>query len=170
MVDINEEKNQVPEDKSYRNRRKHLIFCLGDDRYALHLSRIKEVIGLTPITPLPRMPSYYRGLINIRGQIISVIDLRIKMGMNSKKDDSKKTSIIISHVGDILVGIIVDEVLEVIGYLDSDIDQSEANRLDGKHDGVYGVAKDESGSLTLMIDLFNVFEKSEFRILKEKSA
>ena len=97
-------------------KKKHLIFNLDERRYAVPLTRVREVIGLTEITPLPKVPRYYLGLINLRGQIISVVDLRLKFGLSQATPNPKKTSIVISQVGAILLGSVVDEVSEVIGY------------------------------------------------------
>lgn len=151
-------------------KRKHLIFGLNGMRYGIPLSSIKEVIAMCPITPIPRVPKFYRGMINLRGQIISVLDLRLKLNLEAKTVEPKKTSIIISHVGDILVGCIVDEVIEVVGYTEDQIDHQEAERIDRKGDGVYAVAKESEGVLTLLIDLLKSLDKTEFKVLKDQAA
>lgn len=156
--------------KSKKRKKKYLIFRIGSERYGIPLSNIKEVIGMCNITPIPNVPSFYIGMINLRGQIISVIDLRIKLKLKNATITPKKTSIIISHVGDILVGTIVDEVLDVIGYEESQIDSTEAQRMERSGDGVYGVAKEEREELTLLIDIQKALDKTEFKVLKEQAA
>ncbi|MFK7871976.1 MAG: chemotaxis protein CheW [Oligoflexales bacterium] len=158
----------ITENESARSKKKHLIFSLSDKRYAFPLSRVKEVIGLTNITPLPKVPPFYKGLINLRGQIISVIDLRIKLGFQSLDVNSQKTSIIISHVGDIVVGSIVDEVLEVVGYDDSELEINLEDTSNRKGDGVYGIAKHHDGELTLLIDLHRSMNRTDFKVLKDQ--
>lgn len=153
-----------------RRKRKHLIFRLAAERYGMPLSRVKEVIAMVNITPIPHVPAFYKGMINLRGQIISVIDLRTKLRVLDAKLIPKKTSIIISHVGDILVGAIVDEVLEVIGYEDEQINTMEAERIQRNGDGVYGIAKDVDENLTLLIDIEKALDKTEFKVLKNQAA
>lgn len=167
---MNQGSIQYEQQNPRRLKRKHLIFVLGEKRHALPLSKVKEVIGMTNITPLPRVPNFYRGLINLRGQIISVIDLRTKLGFKSDFVNPKRTSIIISYVGDILLGSIVDEVIEVIGYQDDMIDLTEASRVERSGDGIYGVAKDDDGALTLLLDIQLALDKTEFKVLKEQIA
>lgn len=150
-----------------RRKKKHLIFSLDEKRYGIPLSLIKEVIGLCPITEIPKVPRFYKGMINLRGQIISVIDLRLKLGLEEIPFQPKKSSIIISHVGDIVVGSIVDEVIEVVGYDESQIDESEAERVQRTGDGVYGVAKDGDETLTLLIDIEKALDKTDFKVLKQ---
>ena len=80
-----------------KTRSKFMVFSLKDNLYCLPLSMVKEVISLPAITTVPDVPNFIRGLINLRGQIISVIDLRKKLNMPSKELDPKKSSIIISQ-------------------------------------------------------------------------
>ena len=158
------------EESLRKEKKKHLIFSLEGKRYGIPLSLIKEVIGMCNITPIPRVPAFYKGMINIRGQIISVIDLRVKLSLKEAPVEAKKTSIIISHVGDILVGTIVDEVLDVTGYHCEQIDYNEAERMARTGDGVYGVAKESEGDLTLLIDIEKALGNSDFKVIKEKAA
>ena len=166
----NSEIDRAKNDDNYRSKKKFLIFSLANIRYAIPLSKVKEVIGITNITPLPKVPNFYKGLLNLRGQIISIIDLRNKLGLQKTEIDPKKTGIIISHVGDILLGTIVDEVIEVIGYNDDEMDQSESQRVKRTGDGVTGIAKDENGELTLMIDIEKALDSTDFKVLKEQMA
>lgn len=153
-----------------KSKKKHLVFRLANERYGIPLSLVKEVIGMVEITPIPHVPRFYKGMINLRGQIISVIDLRTKLAVKEADYEAKKTSIVISHVGDILVGAIVDEVIEVVGYENSQIDTVEAERVARNGDGIYGVAKDEEGQLTLLINIERALLKTEFKVLKEQAA
>lgn len=159
--------NEVSELKT---KRKHLVFRLADERYGIPLSLVKEVIALVDITPIPHAPRFYKGMINLRGQIISVIDLRVKLAVKEIPFQSKKTSIVISHVGDILVGAIVDEVIEVVGYEKDQLDTVEAERVERNGDGIYGIAKDSEGQLTLLINIERALNKTDFKVLKEQAA
>ena len=99
----------------------------------------------------------------------SAIDQRcINAGL--VKADNQETCIIISSVGDIQVGSVVDEVLEVVGYEEGDIDMQETDRVNHRGDGVCGVAKDSSGDLTLVLDLSRALNHTDFKVLKEQNA
>lgn len=153
-----------------RAKKKYLIFRLGQKRYSLPLSKVKEVLGVTEITEIPNVPPFYKGLINLRGQIISVIDLRIKFGLENMDIVPKQTSIIISMVGEVLVGSIVDEVIEVVGYEETQIDTTETQRMDRCGDGVYGAAKDDNGEITLLLDIEKSLNSTDFNLLQQRAA
>jgi purine-binding chemotaxis protein CheW len=94
----------------------YLTFALGEESFALPILRVREIIGITDITPVPRMPPHVRGVLNLRGKVIPVIDLRRRMGFEPVPDH-KRTCIVIVQTGSgadsILVGAVVDRVSEV---------------------------------------------------------
>jgi purine-binding chemotaxis protein CheW len=104
---------------SDENTNKFLSFCLGDEEYGLEILRVREIIGIIDITPLPQTPPYVKGVINLRGKIIPVIELRTKFGMNSVPY-TEETCVIVVEVSDqeseeeYQVGVIVDTVSEVL--------------------------------------------------------
>lgn len=85
-----------------------LCFALGQEEFAIPLLSVKEVIAPPEITPVPQSPSYFLGIMNLRGQIISVIDMRLKLGV--KPSASPETSIIICDVSPNPIGIMVDAI------------------------------------------------------------
>lgn len=94
----------------------YLTFALGDETFALPILRVREIIGITEITPVPRMPAHVRGVLNLRGKVIPVIDLRRRLGFEPIPDH-KRTCIVIVQAGSgadaILIGTVVDRVSEV---------------------------------------------------------
>lgn len=105
---------------------KFLNFQLGGEFYGLDLSRVKEIIGIMKVTRVPNSPPFVRGVINLRGKVIPVIDLRIKFDME-RRDDTERTCIIVMQTDNgagqmLTTGIVVDEVCEV---LDITADQIE---------------------------------------------
>ena len=96
---------------------KYLTFQLGDEIFGLEILKVQEIIGMQNVTQIPRTPSHVRGVINLRGQVIPVVDLRLKFGMASH-EDTERTCIIVVQLsgegGQVTVGIIVDEVSEVL--------------------------------------------------------
>jgi purine-binding chemotaxis protein CheW len=100
---------------------KYLTFVLAEEEYGLEILKVREIIGVMDITSVPRTPDYVKGVINLRGKVIPVIDLRLKFSM-SEAERTDQTCIIVVDVDNIEMGIVVDEVSEV---LDIDGDQIE---------------------------------------------
>jgi len=91
----------------------YLIFRLGQEEYGISIGDVTEIVGRQNITQVPNMPEYVRGVINLRGQVIPVIDVRIRFGLAFREYDDRTCSIVIS-VNGVQFGLMVDEVEEVI--------------------------------------------------------
>ncbi len=97
---------------------KYLTFVLGSEHYALPILKVQEIIGLLDITPVPRMPAHVRGVINLRGKVIPVIDLRVRFAIAAAAD-TRRTCIVVvqirptSEAEPVIMGMIVDQVSEV---------------------------------------------------------
>lgn len=89
-----------------------LSFSLGAEEYAIPILAVKEVIALPEITPIPFSPAYFLGIMNLRGQVISVIDLRMKLGI--KAQNSPETSVIICDLTSTCLGVVVDSINSVV--------------------------------------------------------
>jgi purine-binding chemotaxis protein CheW len=104
---------------------KYLSFVLGREEYGLEILKVQEIIGIMDVTRVPRTPPYVRGVINLRGRVIPVVDLRSKFQMPTI-DDTEKTCVIVVQVsqGDLTVtmGVIVDEVSEVLSFTQDQIE------------------------------------------------
>ncbi|MFZ5353155.1 MAG: chemotaxis protein CheW [Bacillota bacterium] len=92
---------------------KYLIFTIGEEDYGLDIKYIVEIIGIQPITPIPEMPEYIRGIINLRGRIIPVMDVRLRFRKAERSYDDR-TCIIVTDIGELVVGLIIDRVVEVV--------------------------------------------------------
>ena len=96
---------------------KYLTFQLGEEAYGLEILRVQEIIGMMSVTRVPGTPEFVRGVINLRGKVIPVVDLRLKFGLE-RQTDTEKTCIIVVQVvraeQEVTMGVIVDEVLEVL--------------------------------------------------------
>lgn len=99
---------------------KYLTFSLASEEYGLEILKVREIIGIMDITSMPQMPSYVKGVINLRGKVIPVIDLRLKFGLEPA-EYTEQTCIVVVDVGS-LVGVIVDTVQEVLDIDASQID------------------------------------------------
>jgi purine-binding chemotaxis protein CheW len=128
---------------------KFLTFYLGEEEYALEILKVQEIIGLMSITPVPKTPESVLGIINLRGKIIPVLDLRRKFEMVSVDHDDL-TCIVVMQVSEILVGILVDRVNEV-----SDLDESHLQGMPEINSGpmsecLLGVGKIDDRVLMLL--------------------
>ncbi|MDX9975986.1 MAG: chemotaxis protein CheW, partial [FCB group bacterium] len=108
---------------------KYLTFQLGEEFFGIEILEVHEIIGLMPVTKVPRTPECVRGVLNLRGRIIPIVDLRLKFGMDSVAD-TERTCIIVVQVlqegHSITMGILVDAVSEVVNVLESQIEPPPA--------------------------------------------
>lgn len=98
----------------------YLIFNLGDEAYGIDIKIVSEMIGIQPIAQLPEMPEYIRGIINLRGKIIPVMDIRLRFKKTIKEYDWR-TCIIVIDIDDLMIGLIVDSVAEVVSISQDEI-------------------------------------------------
>src|SRR5690554_6615509 len=101
----------------------YLSFFLAGEEYGLEILKVREIIGIIPVTRVPRTPRYIRGVINLRGKVIPIIDLRLKLSMDSIEDD-RETCIIVVQARSVQMGIVVDQVSEVLDILESEIEEA----------------------------------------------
>jgi purine-binding chemotaxis protein CheW len=92
---------------------KFLTFFLGSEEYAIEILKVQEIIGLMSITPVPKMPEYIRGVLNLRGKIVPVMNLRTRFGLQEVEDTEETCIIVIQHE-EYLMGVLVDKVSEVV--------------------------------------------------------
>ena len=108
---------------------KYLSFVLGDEIYGVDIMKVQEINGITRATRVPRTPEYVRGVINLRGKVIPVIDLRSKLAMATTEDTERTCNIVvqIEHRDELVtMGVIVDDVSEVLSFSRDEIDQIRA--------------------------------------------
>jgi len=146
---------------------KYLTFSLAGEEYGIGILKIKEIIGMMSITPVPRTPSYVKGVINLRGKVIPVVDLRLKFGMEEASYTERTCIIVVeigSHGGSVLIGIVVDSVSEVLNIKATDIEETPAfgARLDT--DYILGMAK-MNGGVKILLDIDKVLTVEEVQVL-----
>jgi purine-binding chemotaxis protein CheW len=106
-------------------RDKYLTFRLGDEIYAIEIRFVTEIIGILKITPIPEMPAYVKGVINLRGKIIPVMDVRARFQLGSRAYD-ERTCVIVVHLQDADIGLVVDTVSEVADIPEAQIEPAGA--------------------------------------------
>ncbi len=146
---------------------KYLTFILANESYGLEILKVREIIGVMAITPVPQTPVYVKGVINLRGRVIPVVDLRVKFGMVAA-EQTDETCIIVVDIGEMLTGILVDNVDEVLDILGEDIEEAPDFGAQVSTDFILGVAKTE-GSVKILLDIDQVLSSTELGALAEVS-
>jgi purine-binding chemotaxis protein CheW len=146
---------------------KYLTFHLSQEQYGVSLLAVREIIGLMDITHVPRTPEYVRGVINLRGRIIPVVDLRLKFGMKAQ-EDTEVTCIIVVEMNYedqvIQIGILVDEVDEVLDIQEDQIDNLPSIGADVSMNYICGVAK-ISQRVVMLLDIQRVLSAMDLNEL-----
>lgn len=143
---------QAVEDRKARAKAgKYLTFVLASESYGLEILKVRELIGLMPITVVPQTPSYVKGVINLRGKVIPIVDLRVKFGL-AEAAATKETCIVVVDIRGQLVGIVVDTVSEVLFVPEANIEPPPPFGRDLDTDFILGVAKCD-GKVKLLLDL-----------------
>lgn len=142
---------------------KYLTFFLADEEYGLEILKVSEIIGMQPITRVPRMPECVRGVINLRGKVIPITDLRLKFGMSA--EDSEDTCIIVVQMKGIQTGIVVDRVSEVVAIGDSDIEDAPTFGAGVHTEFLLGIGK-AGGRVKLLLDIDKVLATAELAALE----
>ncbi len=135
-----------------------LIFSLGEEDYGLDVNFVREIVRLPPfITRVPNAPSSVRGVINLRGSIVPVFDMRLKMEV-SERDLTDKARIVVLTWNEMLFGILVDAVKEVSNICDGQIEPAPQLNLSMERKYLLGVAKRNDGRLIVLLDLPALFD------------
>jgi purine-binding chemotaxis protein CheW len=119
---------------------KYVVFKLENEEYGIDILRVKEIKEMLQITRVPKSPSYVRGVVNLRGEVIPVINLRSKFNLQ-KKEDTESTRIVIVAVEEITVGLIIDTSSEVIEIAKEFIEEPPAAIASIDHSYIYGIGK-----------------------------
>ena len=133
---------------------KYLTFVLAGEEYGLEILRVREIIGLMDITSVPRTPPFVKGVINLRGKVIPVIDLRLKFNLE-EGTRTEETCIIVVDVGAVEMGIVVDKVSEVLDIAAEEIEDTPSFGVNVTTDFILGMGK-TSDKVTILLDIVKV--------------
>ena len=167
MTDYYEENNSI----SKESQEKYLTFFLEKEEFAVNIAGIKEIIGVVKINKVPNTPTHIKGVINLRGKIIPVIDLRLKFEIPPVPYD-ETTCIIISEIKKneklLLTGLIVDSVSEVITIEPEDIENESLKENILKEKYIWGIAKTEDKGIKIVLNLEYIINENEILDLLEE--
>jgi len=144
---------------------KYLTFSLAGEEYGIGILKVKEIIGMLPITVVPQTPAYIKGVINLRGKVIPVIDLRLKFGLAAAQFTERTCIIVVEIAGTgrtILMGIVVDSVSEVLNIKAADIEATPSFGAKLNTDYILGMAK-TGGSIKILLDIDKILSAEELQ-------
>ena len=148
---------------------KYLTFSLAGEEYGIGILKIREIIGMLPITSVPETPPYVKGVINLRGKVIPVVDLRLRFGM-AEIAYTERTCIIVVEMkspgGMVHIGTVVDAVSEVLNIKGEDIADTPSFGAKFNSEYILGMAKMGKG-VKLLLDIDRVLSSEELVQLKE---
>jgi purine-binding chemotaxis protein CheW len=148
---------------------KYLTFSLGSEEYGIGILKIKEIIGMMPITSVPQTPEYIKGVVNLRGKVIPVMDLRLRFGMPAT-DYTERTCIIVVEISGqactVQVGVVVDAVSEVLNVKSEDIEPTPSFGTKLNMDYILGLAK-MGGGIKILLDITRVLSREDAMLLAE---
>jgi len=133
---------------------KYLTFFLGDEEYGIEILKVQEIIGLLRITPVPNTPAHMRGVINLRGKVVPVVDIRGRFGM-STVEATKQTCIIVVRTGEAEIGAVVDRVSAVVSIKAEEIEETPQMGASVDTSYLLGIGKTES-RVRLLLDIERV--------------
>ncbi len=138
---------------------KYLTFMLEAESYGLEILKVREIIGVMEITGVPRTPDYVLGVINLRGKVVPVVDLRTKFGLPTT-ETTEETCIIVVQIGDVEIGIQVDRVSEVLDVQGADIEDAPSFGPEVDTNFILGMGK-VGERVTMLLDIDNVLGDGE---------
>lgn len=157
----NTKDNAAPKtmEKEVQREGKYLTFGLGSEEYGLEILKVKEIIGIMNITAVPQTPRYVKGVINLRGKVIPVLDLRLKFGMDTIEYNDRTCIIVVDIASSMgkktVMGIVVDSVSEVLNIKNEEIEDTPTFGVKLETDYILGMAK-VKGGVKILLDIDKV--------------
>ena len=141
----------------------YLTFRLQDEEYGIAIFKVKEIIGMMDITTIPKMPGFIKGVINLRGKVIPILDLRLKFGLESVPYNERTCIIVVEapgSFGDMALGLVVDAVHDVANIKEDDVEDSPSFGMNLEGNFILGMAKYDSG-VRILLDIAKVVGEAE---------
>ena len=147
----------------------YLTFKLGDETFALDVAEVREILDFTTVTKVPRTPSFMRGVINLRGSVVPVMDLRLKFGMSATEQTVNSCIIVVemSMEGDtVVIGVLADAVQEVIDLEPEQIEPAPRIGTKMNMEFILGMGK-HNGSFMMILDIDKIFESADLEAVEQ---
>jgi purine-binding chemotaxis protein CheW len=157
--------NELFEQEEDTQHGRFLTFNLGEEIYGIEIEYVTEIIGLQQITKIPEVAEYIKGIINLRGKIIPVIDMRLKFNKEPIEYDDR-TCIVVVDTQEMVVGLIVDKVAEVLTIEDEDISPPPSYKSGIRNRYIRGIGKIDD-EVTLLLDCKKLFDEQETQDISE---
>lgn len=161
--------SDFPPNLSESKEGKYLIFTLAEEEYGIRIEKIREIIGMMPITYIPQTPEYVKGVINLRGKVIPVIDFRLRFRMNSC-DYTDRTCIVVVEIPTareaLLIGLVVDGVTEVCAIKANEIDEAPSFGTGIRTDYILGMAKSE-GKVKILLNIERILTEEDISLINK---
>jgi purine-binding chemotaxis protein CheW len=158
------EKTRQHHEQEVEREGKFLTFFLAEEEYGLEILKVQEIIGLMPITRVPRTPRYVKGVVNLRGKVIPVVDLRLKFGME-EVETTELTCIIVVQTREVLFGVLVDRVSEVVDLATADVEETPDFGVDVDTGYIMGMGN-AGDRVTILLDIDRVLADDELEALR----
>lgn len=146
---------------------KYLTFQMGKEVYGIEILKVQKIIGMMPVTRVPKTPDFVRGVINLRGKVIPVIELRRKFGMEAR-EDTERTCIVVVQVawsaGTVIMGMLVDEVSEVLNVTHGQIEAPPSFGASVDTEFILGMGK-VGQKVVLLLDMDKVLANEEIEAI-----
>ena len=166
MAELAEKMSQALKDVTDREG-KYLTFNLADEEYGIGILKVKEIIGMMPVTSVPQTPRFVKGVINLRGKVIPVMDMRLRFGME-EAEYTERTCVIVVEIaaesGKIVIGTVVDSVSEVLNIKAEDIEPTPSFGSSLNTDYILGMAKIDKG-VKILLDIDKVISRQECDVM-----
>ena len=149
---------------------KYLTFSLANEEYGIGILKIKEIIGMMPITTVPQTPKFLKGVINLRGKVIPVLDLRRRFGLEPMNYNERTCIIVVEIAGtaaNVMIGVVVDSVSEVLSIKAEVIEETPAFGTKLNTDYILGMAK-IGKNVKILIDIDRVLGVDDITQLQQK--
>ena len=162
MTEILDKDIEMEEEDTQKG--KYLTFVVGNEVYGIEIRYVTEIIGIQAITEVPELPVYIKGIINLRGKIIPVMDVRLRFN-KEPKEYNDRTCVVVVDIGEISIGLIVDSVSEVLTIPDEDIvPPPQVNKVQNRYIKAIGKVGNE---VTLLLDCEKLLNDDEVAALSE---
>lgn len=161
MGEINDKPYEMDDDTQ---KNKYLTFSIGNESYGIEIQCVTEIIGIQSITEIPELPKYIKGIINLRGKIIPVMDIRLRF-KKEEKEYNDRTCIIVIDIQDVSIGLIVDSVSEVITIQEDEMEEPPRINNDFQNRYVQYIGKVDN-EIKLLLDCNKLLADDELDMVE----